>query len=129
MKKKIIIILLIFILNLNLIGCTSSLYIFKTGSGNSVNSIDYSYRLFHGKETKTIKVEKNEKIKIEYDVEVKKGNLEIEVLNKKGEKIWKINLDKDKKGEHELKLKEDTYKLIVRGDKAKGSYNVKYNKM
>jgi len=126
MKKSIIMILALVLLTLTVFtGCDSNIQLMSMGS-NAGNKINYSYKLFTGTHTKSIKVEKGKTIVIDYSSEVKKGELDLKIFDPDENVV--LELETNKTGTEELIAEKDgKYELIITGSKTNGSFNVKWN--
>ena len=126
-KGKRIMALGIFIFVLLVVGCSSSNLKVGYVSSGVGNTFTASYYYFDGIESRNIKGEPGEIITIAYNSEIKKGNLEIKIESPTGEVYL---LPTDLKSEEKMEIpvnKTGTYRLIVMGERTRGSFSVAWS--
>jgi hypothetical protein len=98
--------------------------------GNKMPSrISYHFHLFSGQKNGTVKVKNEQIINIEYEVEINDGSLSIGLQNPSKEIIWESNFTEGHSETNTVEVtadKEGKYKIIIKGQKAKGSFNVSW---
>ena len=121
-NKIIIFIVLLFILNNTLMGCTYGSYItIKSKENNTRTSMAMSYEKFNGHKSRTIALEDGETCEISVDITSVSGKLNLSITDKEKNSYYerkdmptstfKISLDKP--GE---------YIITMEGENHKGSY-------
>ena len=94
-------------------------------SKNIANRFSASYYLFEGKQVDRIRLKPAESLTLDYDIEVEKGSLSLQIINPQGEIIWTVKFLED--AESQLVFIAETgglYKVIVLGENAKGSFKL-----
>lgn len=90
---------------------------------NSTKRMKASYKYFNGIKTHKIYLKEGDILKIHFKSEVKKGNLDIEVLNDKDEIVK--TLGSNIEGNESIKADVDgDYTIRVKGNKTGGNYEV-----
>jgi len=90
---------------------------------NSAKRMKASYKYFNGTKTHKIYLKEGDILKIHFKSEVKKGDLDIEVLNYKGEIVK--TLGSNIEGNESIKAETDgDYTIRVKGNKTGGNYEV-----
>lgn len=109
------------------VGCSSAnlkVGYVSTGIGNAFTA---SYYYFDGVETRSIDGEPGETIIVAYNSEVKRGNLEMKIKAPTGE-IYSLTSDGDSEESIEIPVnKTGTYRLMVVGEKTRGSFSVSWS--
>lgn len=117
----------ILLLLLLAVGCsTSNLKVgyVSTGVGNTFTA---SYYYFDGIESRRIEGEPGEVITIAYNSEVKKGNLEMKIQSPTGE-LYLLPTDINSEELMEIQVdKSGTYRLIILGERTRGSFSVAWS--
>ncbi len=110
-----------------LAGCNASnlkIGYISTGVGNTLTA---SYYYFDGMESRRIEGEPGEIITIAYSSEVKKGNLEMKIKSPTGE-IYPLSTGDGYEEMLEIPVdKTGTYRLIVMGERTRGSFSVSWS--
>ncbi|NBG89536.1 hypothetical protein [Isachenkonia alkalipeptolytica] len=115
------------LLLLLLVGCsTSNLKIGYISSGVG-NTLTASYYYFDGIESRKIEGEPGEIITIAYNSEVKKGNLEMKIESPTGE-VYPLPTEHNSEEIVEIPVdKTGTFRLIVMGERTRGSFSVSWS--
>ena len=115
------------LLLLLLVGCsTSNLKIGYISSGVG-NTLTASYYYFDGIESRKIEGEPGEIITIAYNSEVKKGNLEMKIESPTGE-VYPLPTEHNSEEIVEIFVdKTGTFRLIVMGERTRGSFSVSWS--
>lgn len=75
---------------------------------------------------KEIKLIEGQTLTVNYNIKVESGNLNITLVDSKGTEI--IAFDNTENGKKDIKISQSgTYKIIVTGKDAKGSYDIKWD--
>ncbi|NLM72413.1 MAG: hypothetical protein GX184_00025 [Clostridiaceae bacterium] len=95
--------------------------------GNStLKKTNASFFLLSETSKKPIKAKQGEKITFEYDIEVKKGSLTAALEDLDGEEI--ISFEPNTSGTKEVEVEKDgAYQLVIKADKARGSYKFEWD--
>ncbi|MTI47365.1 hypothetical protein [Sporosalibacterium faouarense] len=130
-NRKIFLLILIIIFSMIFAGCSSfSGFKIKSYGNSTSNSMKYTYGYLNGEYKVSFYIKKDVTIEVDYDIEVEKGNLVLKLIDSDGNEIWTVKANEDKKGKKQFKFDESgRYKIIVDGNKTKGSFNVKYNEV
>lgn len=81
------------------------------------------YVTFTGTKVDTIRAQAGQTLILEYNVEVDKGDLSIEVDRHEREAIWDVSLQEDADDTVQIALDQDgPYTIVVEGDNAGGSF-------
>ncbi len=117
----------ILLLLLLAVGCSSSnlkVGYVSTGVGNTFNA---SYFYFDGIESRSIEGGPGDVITIAYNSEVKKGSLEMKIQSPMGE-VYCLPTDLTSEEMLEIKVdKSGTYRLIIMGERTRGSFSVAWS--
>lgn len=98
-------------------------------TSNIGNTITASYYYFDGTESKEIKGEPGEIIAVAYNSEVKKGNLTMEIQSPTGD-VYVLPTDQTTEELLEIPVdKTGTYRLIINGERTRGSFSVAWSAM
>lgn len=90
---------------------------------NSTKRMKASYKYFNGTKTHKIYLKEGDILKIHFKSEVKKGDLDIAVLNNEGEIVK--TLGSNIEGNESIKAEADgDYTIRVKGNKTGGNYEV-----
>lgn len=105
-----------------LTGCNFSIgYV----NNSSTKKASASFVLLSASEEKIIKLESEDTITFDYELEEKKGELSATFIDSSGDIVYEF--EPNTKGKIDLYIEEDdSYKLIIKGDKAKGSYKFEW---
>jgi len=120
MKKITLISTLILLVSLT--ACT-----IKVGwvSINFGNRFSASYQHFNGKQVDRIRMKPGETLTLNYEIEVDKGALSLQIINPQGDLIWKEKFLKN--AESQFVFTAETggvYKVIVLGEQTGGSFKL-----
>lgn len=120
--RDIFIVLVICTMTLVLAGCNLKIgYISKA----STKKMSASFYLLSETKKKPIKLENGDVITFDYELEEKKGKLVAVFEDSSGDAIYTFEPNTD--GIKEIEIdKDDTYELIIIGDKARGSYKFEW---
>lgn len=95
-------------------------------SSSSVRKMSASFSLLSDTEFKSIKLKEGNTITFDYNLKQKSGSLVATFEDSSGNEL--IEFEPNTSGETDITVdKDDTYKLIIKGDKAKGSYKFEWN--
>lgn len=84
-----------------------------------------SYSTFTGTKLDSIPAQAGETLLLEYEVEVNKGDLSIEIRHSEGGSLWDVSLQEDADNRVELALEQDgPYTIAIEGDNAGGSFRL-----
>lgn len=93
---------------------------------SSVKKTNASFMLLSETKKKSIKAEKGDIITFEYNIKLEKGTLSARLEDSTGDEI--ISFEPNTSGTKSVNIEEDdTYQLIIKADKAKGSYNFEWD--
>lgn len=94
-------------------------------SNSTSEKASASFYLLSDSKAKSIKLERGETIRFYYEVEEKKGTLSATFGNSSGKVTH--SFEPNTNGEIKIVIEEDnTYELIITGDKARGSYKFEW---
>ncbi|HOB15592.1 MAG TPA: hypothetical protein PK894_00765 [Defluviitoga sp.] len=91
--------------------------------------ISYHFTLFSGQKDGTVRVKTEQKIIIEYKVEINDGILYIGIQSPSHEIIWESIFDGDQSETNTVEIdavEKGTYNIIIKGQEAKGSFDVSW---
>jgi len=95
----------------------------KWGNSNGKSYTTAKYSEYSGVTYVKLLAMKPMSISLRYEIDVKKGALEMEVVDSNGKAVFKQNFSKTEKGYAVLDLKQgEDYQIRFDGKKAKGSY-------
>lgn len=94
--------------------------------GNSYpGNMEARYKYFNATEAVTFNLKEGDTVAFTYDSKVDKGSLSIKIVDPDNKTV--MELQSNQKGTEELKAeKGGNYKVIIKGSKASGSYDVKW---
>jgi hypothetical protein len=96
----------------------------SSGIGNTFTA---SYYYFDGMESRKIDGEPGEIITVAYDSEVKRGNLQMKIQSPTGE-VYHLSTDAESEKLMEIPVdKTGTYRLIITGERTRGSFSVAWS--
>lgn len=114
------------ILSLVLSGCTYHNGVrFQSSFSSSSKQMKAKFSKLSGKDAKAVKLKVGQTITFDYDVHLEKGSLNIVFQDSKGNIIMELDLNQDRTEEIMIE-KSDTYHLVVAGEEAKGSYDIRW---
>ncbi len=122
--RSIIFISFIFLLlvSISASGCKITRGYVGTNVGNHISA---TYQLFNGTKTKSIRVDAGKTMVIDYSSEVKKGNLEIKLLDVKKELF--AGLETNITGTKTITaVDSEKYELVITGADTEGSFDVSW---
>ena len=120
MKKITLISTLILLVSLT--ACT-----IKVGwvSINFGNRFSASYQHFNGKQVDRIRMKPGETLTLNYEIEVDKGALSLQIINPQGDPIWVENFLEDARSHFAFRSETGgVYKAIVLGEQTGGSFKL-----
>jgi hypothetical protein len=86
-----------------------------------------SYVTFTGTKVDTIQAQAGQTLMLEYDVQVDKGDLSMEVSRDDREAVWDMSFQEDAKDAVEVALDQDgPYTISLAGDNAGGSFDLSW---
>jgi hypothetical protein len=110
-----------------LVGCSQSSVRLDWVETSSPGHIKATYAEFTGTETRTVLAQPGETLYLEYDAEVSKGGLYLEVDDPYREAIWCVFLCDDCGETKALPLKRaGCYTISVQGEAAEGGFDLKW---
>ncbi|MCF8011814.1 MAG: hypothetical protein K9L17_06435 [Clostridiales bacterium] len=124
-KKLITAFICAFIFVIMLGGCKT-----KTGwvGTNIPGHIKASFHSFTGIEKGTLNAQKGDSFLFEYSSQVESGDLVMKILSTDNKIIHEFKPDKE--GSYKFTFAETgKYKVIIKGDSAKGSFNISWDKL
>ncbi|MBS4538437.1 hypothetical protein GOQ27_08165 [Clostridium sp. D2Q-11] len=127
-NKKILLSVLLVMLTLSLMGCTSrstGLSILSSGDIEK-DGMHFKYSYFNGSKEKIFELEEDSEIGINYNIKVVKGTLSIVILDKEELTILEKKFTKDDQGSLSINLEKGQYILKVKSDSSKGKFDVRY---
>ncbi|WP_042197191.1 hypothetical protein [Paenibacillus camerounensis] len=124
MKKKWIVPgMLVLVLAMLLTACDKKMMFIASESGSKIKA---SYKLFSGTDDKKVKLKSGETLTVDYKSKVERGELTIALYDPDGELVKDFNTGET--GSEEITAgKDGTYKFIITGEGAKGSYEIKFS--
>jgi hypothetical protein len=109
-----------------LAGCDQSSIRLGWVETSSPGHLKASYGEFTGTETRTVLAQPGETLYLEYDVEVNRGNLRLEVDDPYGQAIWCVALCTDCGETKALPVsKAGCYTISIQGEATEGSFDLK----
>ena len=124
-RKGIVALIVLFLLFLG--GCNASnlkVGYVSTGVGNTLTA---SYYYFDGVESRSIKGEPGEVITVAFNSEVKKGNLEMKIQSPTGE-VYLLPTNQNSEETLEIHVdKTGIYRLVIMGERTRGSFSVAWS--
>jgi hypothetical protein len=92
---------------------------------NFGNRFSASYQRFNGKQMDSIRMEPSETLTLNYEIEVNKGALSLQIINPQGDLIWVEKFIEDAKSNFIFTSETGgVYKVIVLGEQTGGSYKL-----
>ena len=92
------------------------------------SQVKATYTEFTGKETRTVRAEPGTILYLEYDAQVNKGALHLEVDDPYGETVWCVSLCEDCGGTKTLPVAwAGCYTISVRGEGTGGGFDLKWD--
>ncbi|MFP4697493.1 MAG: hypothetical protein ACLFMO_02185 [Eubacteriales bacterium] len=126
--KKLFVCLFI-ILTILVTGCSSEIAIMQKGNTTS-DKMEYDYFYFDGIKRAYFHMKEDINIKLDYDLNIKKGNLTLEIIDNDDKALWSQEFNKDTEDEIIVKIKEKgIYKIVVKGEEAKGGFEINYSEV
>lgn len=91
------------------------------------NHMAYSYTTFSGHESTLIELEPGQLLTVDYQVQMTKGSLTIEIQSPQNELLWQENFDSDTSDSIELQAQESgQHFIVISADSAGGSVDVSW---
>lgn len=92
---------------------------------SSKKHMSSSFEKLSGKDTKEIKLKEGTALAVTYDIKVESGELRITLISPEGSEV--IAFENEQKGKKQIKIEQGgTYKIVVEGKAAKGSYDFRW---
>jgi hypothetical protein len=127
-RKALLAALLVALVGL-LVGCRGSSVRLGWIETSSPGHIAASYSEFTGTEVRTIQAQPGDTLCLEYDAEVDKGSLRLEVEDPFGQIIWCTSLCEDCGESNALPVEEGgCYTVLVWGEETAGSFDLSWAK-
>lgn len=112
--------------SLLIVGCTWGSYITTDSiEKNTSNSISMEYGTFKGYRCTNVNLKAGDLLKLNIDVKTKNGYLDIYVLNKDGDEIYKAE-NPQEKVEEEINIESDGKYIIKVDGNHSGSYDIEW---
>lgn len=87
-----------------------------------------SYSTFTGTKVDSVRAQAGETFLLDYEVEVNKGDLSIEIRHSGDGSLWDVSLQEDANDRVELDLEQDgPYTIAIEGDNAGGSFSLSWD--
>jgi hypothetical protein len=91
------------------------------------NHMAYSYTTFSGHESAPVELGSGQLLTVDYQVQMTKGNLSIEIQSPQNELLWQKNFESDASDSIELQPQEaGQYFIIISADSAGGSFDISW---
>ncbi|MNL21505.1 hypothetical protein D3C87_1427990 [compost metagenome] len=124
-RKGIFLGVLVLMIGTLLAACDKKL-VFVGSNTSTNNKIEASYRLFTGTEEKKVSLKNGEKLVIDYQSEVEKGELTIKLYDPDDQLLQ--DLSTNKSGNENIEVRKDgIYRFEITGNDTKGSFKITYN--
>lgn len=125
MHKKVISIITVIIGVIFISGCSSNVKVGYIGS-NTNNKMTGAFKYFNGTESNKEKFNAGDEVTITYSFELEEGELKLVVEDKDGNEVVS---ESDNSGEVTFEVsKTERYVISVIGTKAKGNFDIAWNK-
>lgn len=125
MKRKGIFLAILVLMIVTVLAACDKKLVFVGSNSNTKNKIEASYRLFTGTEEKKISLKNGEKLVIDYQSEVEKGELTIKLYDPDDQLLQ--DLSTNKSGNENIEVSKDgMYRFEITGDNTKGSFEINY---
>ena len=112
-----------------LVGCGQSRIRLGWVETSSPGHLKASYGEFTGTETRTVLAQPRETLYLEYDAEVNRGSLRLEVDGPYGQAVWCVALCDDCGASKALPVsKAGCYTISVRGEATEGSFDLRWER-
>ncbi|WP_163192353.1 hypothetical protein [Clostridium thermarum] len=123
-KRNTVAIIVSVVFMILLSGCSG--YFAMGWSGNKYpGKFNASFQYFNGSKASKFSVKEGETLQVNYKSSVEEGDLTIKLYNSEKEVISELEVNSE--GSKELKVsKDDKYKLVVAGKKAKGNFDINW---
>lgn len=125
--KRVLAVLGMLIISLSLHACGTQNLRIGWREYNTRNSRNARYVTFDGIQKKTFRVDGNHTMNLRGDIEVKKGTLQVKVVNPSGEQVWKQNFQDNDQFTTTIDLTESgLYQLYFEGFDTGGSFDISW---
>jgi hypothetical protein len=112
-----------------LVGCSQGSVRLGWVETSAPGRVKATYREFTGTETRALLSQTGDTIYLEFDAEVDRGNLHLEVDDPYGEPVWSIDLCQDFGETLELPVERvGSYTIRVRGEATEGGFDLKWRR-
>lgn len=113
------------VLGLVLASCGQSSIEIGMVETNLPGNWEASYQTFTGEKTDTFRAEEGQTLAIEYDFQVEKGTLNIEINNPEDQVIWDLQIEADQANTTQIHLTNSgRYSIIIEGQTTGGGWNI-----
>ena len=100
---------------------------FGMAGSNLPGHISYSFRSFSGFESNAAYIEEGQSLYMDYEVELERGSLSIQIETADGKLVWEKNLDESAHDQVEISVEQPgSYAVYVKGSGARGSFDVEW---
>jgi flagellar hook assembly protein FlgD len=126
MKNKRIFLGIMILVFVTVLGACDKRIMFVGSSSSTKNKIAASYKLFTGTDEKKISLKKGETLAVDYQSEVKKGELTISLYDPDDQLVQSLSTGES--GNEKIEVTKDgKYNFKIKGKHTKGSYKITYN--
>lgn len=89
------------------------------------NRMAFDYELFSGQEQKTLNLDRGQTLDLNFDVQVERGSLTLQLIDKDGAVSWEESFEDDSAGSVDLEIDGDGfYRISVSGQKTEGGFDI-----
>jgi hypothetical protein len=89
------------------------------------NRMDFDYDLFSGQEQKTLNLDQDQVLDLNFDIQVDDGSLTLQLIDEDGNVSWEESFLDDSSGSVDLQIDDDgLYEISINGQKTKGGFEI-----
>ncbi len=116
------------LLGILLTACGHSSVALAMRESHILNQWKASYTSFTGVKTHSLRADAGQILMVNYDVQVDKGKLRLQVENADGEMVWEEAMQTGKSGTASVNLDQTgRYTIFIQGDRTSGSWAVNWD--
>jgi hypothetical protein len=87
--------------------------------------MDFDYDLFSGQEQKTLNLDQDQVLDLNFDIQVDDGSLTLQLIDEDGNVSWEESFLDDSSGSVDLQIDDDgLYEISINGQKTKGGFEI-----
>lgn len=126
-RRSLLSIALLMLFILLLAGCANSSVKILWFDAQGSNWYRASYETFSGVERQDVRLESDQTLSLQHDVNVNKGALSVQVQNPDGDAAWETSFRETQRLNVEVPLRQSgIYHIVIKGDNTGGSFDISW---